>query len=424
MQQIVCVTMEVFVTNLRLSLITKSLALSFVAKNEVRNSYAQVYNRDGIVVGEVLSDIVDLSLANVRETVYIDQFCIRKRFSGQEPEKYGILDFGVMVSPNKFRPLLLDQIVQGKEDNSPTFLCGSDIVIQSENSSISFALIARIEDPNGDNGLSRVEEVFLFLSGSLFSVGFVLVVCFMFLHFKYNPTIALLCLLFQTSMLFVVRGIYFFLVGTLVLPADDDIVDYILIELPTFFYLGVFVQILVTFYYTFQSGNSGLPQSRVWKTIFCCLLVVWLSFGIVIAVLATSDSSGDLNCSCDNRVCETTDADESVEIIRIVYKSVVLAFAGIVLAILGYFWKKGNSSKIGKWFRKLLATSICLLLNCIAFLIYYIVDSPTVYFVIVLWATELAPLIWLCGSILPIEVLGVWKMFSSSMTNTVSRERG
>ena len=213
--------------------------------------------------------------------------------------------------------------------------------------------------------------------------------------------------------LFVVRSVYFFLINYNVIVIGS-IGDYIMVEIPTFFYFQICIQILIAIAF-FSHDEPNVM--RTWAVILLLWGVVWLGFaGIVIAMSFVGGSGtgnpimennivflsnfsffphpslGTIVRSCDCRLSTANAPSDAARFIRIGYKSAILAFA--LLIFLGTLYKATVKGGLpGEMLTQIILITTCLLLNCVAFIIYYGVDTPTPYFAIVLWFTELLPIL-------------------------------
>ena len=86
-------------------------------------------------------------------------------------------------------------------------------------------------------------------------------------------------------------------------------------------------------------------------------------------------------------------------IIRLVYKSFVFVVAVCVFLLTAVFGKKLVKERNSKVYYQVVGLSLGLLLDCVAFLIYYAVNKPTAYFSVVLWFTELLPICLVNGMV-------------------------
>ena len=125
---------------------------------------------------------------------------------------------------------------------------------------------------------------------------------------------------------------YFYLLGTYVVPGDsEDVTDYILIEIPTFLYMGLslllpsslfppslssslvlptgmFILIVLSFLFVYLRGYRDIMLSdRVfWGCFLASQIFIWLSFIAVVVALATLDEGGEEIRSCSGRLTDET----------------------------------------------------------------------------------------------------------------------
>ncbi len=103
--------------------------------------------------------------------------------------------------------------------------------------------------------------------------------------------------------------------------------------------------------------------------------------------------SGTIYRSCDCRISSANQPSDAARYIRIGYKSAILLFTFLILLWIMFKVHSSNEIRSNAMLNQVVLITTCLLLNCVAFIIYYGVDTPTPYFAIVLWFTELLPIL-------------------------------
>jgi hypothetical protein len=191
----------------------------------------------------------------------------------------------------------------------------------------------------------------------------------------------------ECMVLLMFRGIYFFLLGSGVVVAGG-LVDFALIEIPTFIYIGIFLQILVVAYWIFFKLNK-LSTTHLLGLVMFAMLVNWLIFAAIMIAISLTETPSSAPKWCDCQISYPPQQSDTAQIVRIVYKSAVLIISFCVVVI-----TVGYGIRHIKWrnqsvFFQVLILSLGLFFDCVAFLIYYTINSPSAYFVIVLWFTEL-----------------------------------
>ena len=407
--QLPCVTVRVSVENPQALEKTNSIALSFVEIQIVTNSYATVINKHDQFVGQVMSSTIIVSISNLIKSVELAQICIREDPSlNQNDPHYTVYDLGKRRDDGFFVPLNLPAMpeIDSLENRE---ICFPSLNITTEDPVCEVAVILREKDYENVQQLTHAEKSLFFTSGALYSFGCL----FVFLITVSLRTLNIFVILLQFFLLLLVRGIYFFLLAFEVMPTSDHtLLDYALVEVPSFLYIGVFAQILITIGFVSHYDLSKVPREKVWIVILSLLLLVWVSFAVVLVVMSHSSTTGKVSCTCNCRLCTNSSPGDSARIIRIVYKSIVVALAlGVVV---GFKWLEHrffHSTQL--WYTLLKGISFCLFLNSVAFLIYYAVDDPSPYFSISLWFTELVPVCVLSYFFIP-ESLRVYLRICSS----------
>jgi len=206
--------------------------------------------------------------------------------------------------------------------------------------------------------------------------------------------------------LYLSRAVYFYLLGSEVLPGEDeDIADYVLIEIPTFFFLGMFGLLTLSFLVVYLRGfkDKNISDEMFWTSYILISAVVWISFVLIVVAFAQFEQKKEGERTCYGRIVAQIDSGTSEQrdgrLLRIIYKSCIALVCLVVVVGLAYLnWK--IRTKSGLYFQVSCA-SLGLFFNSVAFVIYYALDRSTPYFSIVLWFTELGPTLVLCLLISP-----------------------
>ena len=134
--------------------------------------------------------------------------------------------------------------------------------------------------------------------------------------------------------LYLIRSVYLFLLGSEVLPENqEDIADYILIELPIFFYLGTFSLIGMSFLLWWLRARRGFEISAkmFWVGFGVWSLVIWLYFAIVIILISVlTEDDGEIVRFCGNRLAKE-EGENDARTIRIIYTSIILALTLVIV---------------------------------------------------------------------------------------------
>jgi len=132
--------------------------------------------------------------------------------------------------------------------------------------------------------------------------------------------------------------------------------------------------------------------------IFVGLLVNWIVFAALMIAVDLSTTNYVESKSCNCLVSDPIQQSDAAEIIRIVYKSFVLVVAiGVVIITLLFRTEAAKAGGIQELYYQIVLLSLGLFFDCVGFVIYYAVNTPTAYFLIVLWFTELIPICTMNG---------------------------
>lgn len=241
-----------------------------------------------------------------------------------------------------------------------------------------------------------------YLAPALLSLGEIVYIVWVSHAFSLRESTNLMFVFF--AVLACVRCIYFYLSASLVFATSTTVVEYVLVELPTFMYLAA--GLLLTWNFSFLLLRRSYPTvSRLyWPSFIIAMTMLVLFFvGIILAlqfaVISQNTTSTDSSNICSSIVpAPASQAPVNAKIIRLVYQSVVAALAFSIFVGLGtagfvvYRDSKAQGYGAQTMLRLVVIASLALLLDTLAFITYYAIASPTPYFTIVLIFTEVIPI--------------------------------
>ena len=374
------------------------LSLSFLRTNYYlveNNSFAVVTNHKGVIVGQIQSDMIQIeysNLSNVSSVSISVAPCILFDKSMGVSGDYDVFDVGILQSDGKtVYPLGLTEIFNFTT-NENLKMCFSEVNLTDV--STSLILIKRDLAFETASANSHAEESIVLTSGILFCIGALLVFVFnIFIPFN----MAVLSVGAQSFCFLLVRSIYFFLLY------NRDIViggllDFALVEIPTFIYIGIFLEIILVAYWLFFRSDE-VASSMLLLEVVSALVINWSTFAAIIIILDETQSPSKLEKYCNCQISDPVVESKTAEIIRITYKSVVLGIAIIVTFVTIIYGGKHVMSRNKTVYYEVVFLSVGLLCDCVAFLIYYIVNTPSAYFLLALWFTELLPIIAVNGMV-------------------------
>jgi len=170
----------------------------------------------------------------------------------------------------------------------------------------------------------------------------------------------------QIIIMYIIRCVYFFLLGYSVVPntTTSNLPDYILIELPTFFYLGAFSLVALSFLFLYLRGKKDmeLSQRDFWISYFVWVLLIWILFAVVVSLIATLLDAPLSVKSCDGRITTLESGSNTARIIRIVYKSTIALIALFVVGgtfMIGHALSDGMCTVLSLWFLTICDHLVC-----------------------------------------------------------------
>ena len=379
------------------------LALSFIKTNYdiiLDNAFAVVTNEYGVTVGQIESDMIRVDVQKIWSDVNKATMwpCILHDDGMKGSSKFKVFDLGILLNDGvTIRPLGLTNIVNISDGQKICF-SGYDL----EEGSISIILIQRTSNYQVKSVNTAGEEGILLTSGVLFSLGAVTVFALhVFMPWKLSSFLSGM----QGVVLLLIRGVYCFLLYSGDIPVGS-LLDFALIEIPTFVYIGIFVRIITVAYWLFFRiddlakrtsdasffAASDISASAITASIVVAFLLNWMVFAAIVIALAFSDTSSSVTKWCNCQLSDGVTQSDTALIIRLVYKSVVVLFAICVLFLVVKFGRTHVKGRNQGVYYQVVILSVGLFADCVAFLIYYSIRSPSAYFLIVLWFTEILPI--------------------------------
>ncbi len=378
------------------------LALSFLKSNYYlikNNTFAVVTNVKGVTVGQIRSDLIQVSVQTFSSdhgiVFMLPCILLDPMIGVQDYVNYDTFDIGILLEDEvTIHPLGLSNTLNISGAGQMPMLCFSEISLQHNKT--SFILIQRNAQYESTTAYTHAEYSIVMTSGALFCFGGVLVLLFNIVN-PYN--LGILVVGMQSVLLLLFCGVYFF-----VLASGDinigGLLDFALVEIPTFIYIGIFFEIIISSYqFFFCHGESEkLSKTQIHIIILACLLLNWIVFAAIIIALALSNNTATITKTCDCQLSGEVQQSNVAEVIRLVYKSIVLLIAngvlGVTLSFRNQVLKAGGLQEL---YYQVILLSLGLLCDCIAFVVYYAVNTPSAYFLIVLWFTELLPICMMNG---------------------------
>eukprot|EP01097_Dermamoeba_algensis_P008004 TRINITY_DN5182_c0_g1_i1.p1 TRINITY_DN5182_c0_g1~~TRINITY_DN5182_c0_g1_i1.p1 ORF type:complete len:522 (+),score=134.16 TRINITY_DN5182_c0_g1_i1:789-2354(+) len=388
------------VQNLRLS-------TSFVSNRQkhIPGDYVSVVNSFGINIGQILGDGVKLNMEEKIENVEI---CISIN-TQPDIEYFPEYDIGIGDNKDQVQPLYTQQqsLERMKEISESGRICATMKLIES---GMSFFPISRVKSPESVSAeLTSSDKGLLYWIASCYTIVFIFGM-FVFLksplHKSNSISTIREALLAAAS---AIRMIYFFLLATSVFSStsQEDSIEHVLIELPTFFYMSVASHLILSFIVSLRLEIIGKNKFLL---IFLGvnMMMIYPIFIIIIilySVLNSSESSYSLITSCGGRLFTYTNNNEYVRIIRIVYR-VSVTFISFLMSfiLIASGWKLKlfiestlvshagrHQQKIKTIFLVSLVIGSGLFLNSLAFLIYFAINESSPWFLLALFFTEVLP---------------------------------
>jgi hypothetical protein len=226
----------------------------------------------------------------------------------------------------------------------------------------------------------------------------------------YRPSMPNLVLVSLFIAMMLMRGVYMALAAAEVLgDAKEDTGDYFLLELPTFLYMSACSVLAMSFLYFWLNrpdvisidAKKNVSQRTSWAAFGTFNVLLYALFIVVLVLLAVLPGNGSVRSSCGGRV-HAVDNDDTARIVRLVYKAAVAAIAiTIATVIFSVGLRIYRRLPVGELLILVGTTSVGLVCNCIAFLIYLSINDLTPYFSIAMLVTEALPIAVTVGLICP-----------------------
>jgi hypothetical protein len=324
-----CLEIEMFSTSIQVytKLITKSVAMTFVQPQSktITNIYSVVKNRHGVIVGQIMSDILTLNVTVLPKSnntnpfqsmIFMDicVYCNAVTCGGIEDfevdPRYNVYDLGSAIKDDDyFEPMNATLM----STSSGSLMCFQSVRMKQQ-----LVLILRMSSYQNIRLVTVRQEVILFTTFGLYGLA-VLIIAFqlfavlwmqVFIGFQTK-----IIWLIQSMLLMMTRSVYFFLIAWNA-KMIGSMTDYVLVEIPTFFYLSILVQILISSMNILRQ-QSSVTQSQTWKLYGLCWLVVWLAFAGVIIGISFVDNSGHSTYNC---ACRLQDFDQPSNVTRYIFE--------------------------------------------------------------------------------------------------------
>jgi hypothetical protein len=376
------------------------IALPFLQTNYDligNNTYAVVTNHKGVVIGQIAGSMIHLQVeSNLRSFLLDVSPCLSLDLSMKQTDgtDYSVYDLGILSASGSIQPLGL-KVASNKSSIHSTGVICFDVFFISENFT-SFILIERVSNYENMNAYTNAEEAIVITSGVLFCFG-ALVMMVLHLITTFNVPVAIVGI--QSFCLLSFRGVYFLVLSADIIPIGG-LLDFALIEIPTFIYIGIFIEIILASYQFFidRQGAKRISKNMLILLNVMALLLNWIVFAAIMIAMAFSSNTSVEQRTCNCQISHGIQQSDSAQIIRIVYKSIVLVSAVCVVGFTRYFrYEVLKAGGLQVLYHQVVFLSLGLFFDCVAFVIYDAVNSPTAYFLIVLWFTELLPICTLNG---------------------------
>lgn len=131
-----------------------------------------------------------------------------------------------------------------------------------------------------------------------------------------------------------VRAVYFFLLGSEVFGTSENTIEYILVEIPTFLYISLAVQMMMIFVIARKMEKARFKDFTM--KFLVANAIIYILFIIIIVLFATlndgeASKTETASSSCGGRVFTyTSNGDNHIQIIRIIYRVLVTLFSTVV----------------------------------------------------------------------------------------------
>ncbi len=372
--------------------------------SDAQTPYTIVQNEQGFLVGQIVSDVI---IVKRQFPSYVDppypttkiDICLFEALdqnSSLIDPRYTVFDLGRNISSTHFRPEyrnMSDFFNSSVAKHAAQCFEQVDLVEDVT----AFSLILRLNSSENYQLLSSSEKSILIASGALYGTASVIIFFITLLVASRRANLFLFLVNLQSFLLTLCRCVYFFLIVFYLIPIGS-LLDFILVDIPTFLYFQILIQILISFYTSskFYETQKRIRPLTVWLITLSFWLAVWLLFAAIAIAVSTVDTSSLITYSCQCRLSSVQQPADTARYLRIGYKSALIVLSVIVFVAMFLLVQNEARQRTKLIFNFILVISFCLSLNCLAFVIYYAVNNPTPYFAFVLWFTELVPILFLC----------------------------
>ena len=234
--------------------------------------------------------------------------------------RYTVLDIGYVLNGNVYAIGLSDayQELYLLQDN----LCGTNLTFKT--TTVELFPIMRVENYESvtTNTLTSSEKGIVYTTAVLYTLGILMALVLFSARVSIRAGLIVnyvICV--HVLLIYIFRAVYFFLLGAGTLPdrngGRESITDYILIEIPTFFYLGAFSLIALSFLFLYLRAykEKQLSQKVFWICFLLWTLILWIGFAIVIILMETqgqTSSENQVTRYCANRLVVDFDVQEGM----------------------------------------------------------------------------------------------------------------
>jgi hypothetical protein len=209
----------------------------YVPQKSLSNPYAVVKNENSAVIGQIIGDIIMITITLPTPYLTVDKLClpIISNLPFYDSD-YSEVDLGMKVEDH-FNPLGLTNFTY-IEFYNVSLVCFQGVVIT--NGSI-YAPIHRYHDYLNVQSLYMSQKSVLMTTSVLYILGVVLVVI---LSTRIPKLTHLLAIEIQCALLLLFRAAYFLLLFIEILPKGQGFLDYMLSEIPSFMYFVIVLQVM------------------------------------------------------------------------------------------------------------------------------------------------------------------------------------
>lgn len=370
-----------------------------------KESYEVVVNDGGAIVGQLIGDPIKLEFSSDRDqrALHTLRVCLApsSNIRVQNLQRFSVYDLAYLSGSGKFVPLGLTSAFNG------SYICGDILFTKLPTSNRQFAPVMRSPNYNKQSNerLSSGEVALMYVVASLYAVLFAItmtqVIRLIALSgFSVLTPTNLLWLIF--ALMVCIRSIYFYLVAADVLGQPDslELVDMWMIDLPTLLYLIGNLLIALSFLFLHMGAHdyTHFQKQSFWLVTATITLLLLLIF--VATLLAFNYVVVEQQGLTGPPLCPTyDDRSQQASIIRTVYEAVIL-FVSICIALIALVFSAVITKELERVGSTMIlkigiVSSLGIIADSLAFLIYYAINQPHPYFAIVLIFTEILPILFI-----------------------------